>query len=302
MVLPTKTAIVTGGTRGIGFATARKLAEHGHRVVLTGRSQADGDRAARAIEATVPGSRVVGMGLDLSSLRDVRRFAAAFHEEGWPLHLLVNNAGAMSVGKPRTVTGDGIEAMLATNAIGPFLLTHLLLDALLGAAPARVVNVGSRMHMPGSGMGVEVRWDWENLVGEKSFDAGVFYKNSKLAVMWFTYELDRRLSGKGVTVNAVCPGFVPESLAESFGGLARLFYKHLMPHLPRARTVDEAAGNTVYAATDPRYARQGGLFIADKGEIASSEESHDKAQIDRFWKLACRLTGVDEARLPAPAA
>ena len=294
-----KTAVVTGATRGIGFATAGKLARHARRVVITGRSQVDCDRAATALQAEAGGAEVAGMALDLCSLRSVRSFAAAFQERGWPLDLLVHNAGMMAVGKPLQITEDGIEATLEANVIGPFLLTHLLLDALIAAAPARVVNVGSRMHMPGLGMGVEVCWDWDNLKGEKSFDAGVAYKNSKLAVMWFTYELNRRLSGKGVTVNAVCPGFVPETLAESVGGVTRFVYKHVMSHLPRARTADEASDNTVFAATDPRYAGRGGVFIADEKEIASSPESHDEAQIARFWAIASALTGVGGGARPA---
>lgn len=195
------TALITGSTKGIGFVTAKKLAQRGFRVVITGRTQSTCDEAAKKIAAEVPGATAVGMALDLSSLDDVRAFAARF--EG-PLKLLVNNAGNMSLDKKAVLTKDGIEATLATNAIGPFLLTRLLLPKLRDAAPARIVNVGSRAHLPKSGYGAEVNWDWENLKGEKSYEPMTFYKNSKLAVMWLTYELQRQLAGSGVVVNAVC--------------------------------------------------------------------------------------------------
>jgi retinol dehydrogenase-12 len=285
------TALVTGSTKGIGLLTARNLARRGFRVVVTGRSQSTCDEAAMKISAEVPGSTATGMALDLSSLDAVRAFASRL--EG-PLDLLVNNAGNMSLDKKATLTKDGIEATLATNVIGPFLLTRLLLPKLRQAAPSRIVNVGSRAHLPKSGYGAEVNWDWDNLKGERSYEPMTFYKNSKLAVMWFTYELDRRLAGSGVVVNAVCPGFVPETVAEHAKGVRYFLFKHVMTHMPGAHTAEEAADNTVFAATDPAYEKKGGAFIGEKKEVKASDEAHDPAKAGRFWKLACSLTGLPE--------
>lgn len=286
-----KTALVTGGTKGIGFVTARKLASRGFRVVMTGRSQSTCDEAASRIAGEAPGASAAGMALDLSSLEAVRAFAKSF--EG-PLDLLVNNAGNMSLDKNAALTKDGIEATLATNVIGPFLLTRLLLPKLRARAPARVVNVGSRAHLPKSGYGAEVHWDWENLKGEKSYEPMTFYKNSKLALMWLTYELDRRLAGSGVVVNAVCPGFVPETVAEHAKGVRYFLFKHVMTHMPGAHTAEEAADNTVFAATNPTYEKKGGAFIGEQKEVKASDEAHDTAQAARFWKLACSLTSLPE--------
>ncbi|HEY1957102.1 MAG TPA: SDR family NAD(P)-dependent oxidoreductase [Polyangiaceae bacterium] len=282
-----KTAIVTGGTKGIGLVTAKKLAARGLRVVVTGRTQSTCDDAAKEIAPNASGAA-----LDLASLDSVRAFAARF--EG-PLDLLVNNAGNMSLDPKATLTKDGIETTLATNVIGPFLLTRLLLPKLRESAPSRVVNVGSRAHLPKSGYGAEVNWDWDNMKGEKSYEPMTFYKNSKLALMWITYELDRRLDKSGVVVNAVCPGFVPATVGEHATGVRRFLFKHVMPHMPGAHTPDEAAENTLFVATDAKYEKRGGAFVGEKNEVKSSEESYDEAKAARFWKLACDLAGVPEA-------
>lgn len=285
------TAIVTGSTKGIGYVTAKKLAQRGFRVVVTGRSQAQAEEAAKKIAAEVPSASTSGAALDVSSLESVRAFASRF--EG-PLKLLVNNAGNMSLDKAAVITKDGIEATLATNTIGPFLLTRLLLPKLREAKPARVVNVGSRAHLPKSGYGAEVNWDWENMKGEKSYEPMTFYKNSKLALMWLGYELDRRLAGSGVVVNTVCPGFVPETVAEHAKGVRYFLFKHVLTHMPNAHTAEEAADNTVFAATDPKYETRGGVFIGEQKEVKSSEDSYDETKAKRFWKIACELAGVPE--------
>ena len=280
-----KAVLVTGGTRGIGFATAAALIKLGFRVTITGRGQASCDDAARAL-----GPRAKGRALDLSSLPSIRRFAAALLDEDGALHALVNNAGIMSLDKTRREAEGGVEMTLATNVFGPFLLTQLLLDRLRSSAPARIVNVGSRVHLPRSGMGGEVHWDWDDVMCERSYDPVVVYKNSKLATMWLTYELDRRLAGSGVTVNAVCPGFVPETLSEHKEGVSRFFYRHVMSHFPGARTVAEAAANTVFAVTSATYGSKGGAFIGEEHEVEASEQARDAEQAARFWALAIERT------------
>ena len=292
-----KVAIVTGSTRGIGFDTARKLAELGFHVIVTGRGQGAVDDAAKRLASAVEGAQVEGQPLDLASFADIRRFADAFKARRLPLQLLVNNAGAMfgadrSGPQTPTLTADGLEATLQTNAVGPFLLTQLLLDALLDSAPSRVVNVASRAHLPKSGYGAEVNWDWDNLKGERGYEAMRFYKNSKLATMWFTYELARRLEGKGVTVNAVCPGFVPATVGEHAKGFQRVLFKYVMPWMPGARTLDQASQNTVFAATHPTYGARSGAFIGEEREVTSSEQAQSAAEARRFWEYACSVTGI----------
>jgi NAD(P)-dependent dehydrogenase (short-subunit alcohol dehydrogenase family) len=289
------TVLLTGGTRGIGFETARRFAALGHRVILTGRSQSSCDESARTLASTIAGSVVQGRALDLSSLAAIRGFAGSLLEQEGAVHVLVNNAGLMSLDHTRRMTEDGIEATLATNVFGPFLLTHLLLDRLCASSPSRVVNVGSRVHMPKSGMGSEVCWNWDDVMFERDYDPVVAYKNSKLATMWFGLGLAQRLGGSGVTVNTVCPGFVPETLSEHREGISRFFYKHVMAHFPGARTVAQAADNTLFAATSPVYATRSDAFIGEEKEVACSEQARDTGDAARFWALACKLTGVDPA-------
>ena len=299
-----KIAIVTGSTRGVGFETARQLVAQGFHVVVTGRSQAGAEEAAatlRAPSATTYGAfdapylrrgPVDAMALDLGDFASVRRFAAAFLARDLPLHLLVNNAGMMSTEPPRRVNAEGVESILAANAVGPFLLTQLLLDKLRASAPARVVNVSSRSHLPGSGLGAEVEWDWDDPNGEQRWDGMRFYKNSKLAVMWLTYELSRRLAGTHVVVHAACPGWVPSTLAETSHGGRRLFMKYVARFLPNARSVEQAAANTLLAATGAAYGERSGLFFGEEKEVRSSEQSYDEAQARRFCDWAAARAGI----------
>jgi NAD(P)-dependent dehydrogenase (short-subunit alcohol dehydrogenase family) len=283
----TNVVVVTGATQGIGHATAKQLATRGYRVIVTGRTASKAEAAARDIGPTAR-----GMPLDLTSFESIRAFAEKLLAEEPALHALVNNAGMMGLDEERRATPEGVELTLATNVYGPFLLTHLLLERLRASAPARVVNVGSRVHLPGSAMKGEVHWDWDDPMSERAYDPIVVYKNSKLATMWFTYGLDRRLAGSGVTVNAVCPGFVPATLAEHKEGLSKLLFKHVMPHFPGAHTTEQAAANTVFAVTDPRYGARSGAFIGEEAEVAASDDARDSAQEARFWDLAKRITGV----------
>ena len=157
--------------------------------------------------------------------------AAAFQAKGYPLHVLINNAGGSIAGKQASFSTDGFELTLATNHLGHFLLTNLLLANLKRSAPARVITVSSQLHIPGYAGGKPPDFDYDNLKGEKYYNANVFYRNSKLANMWFTYELQRRLTGTGVTSNAVCPASYPRQ----------------SPIAGRRRSIDSCTGKSWHA-------------------------------------------------------
>ncbi len=290
-------AMITGGNSGIGFATVTKLAARGFHVILASRNQQRSAQAIARIHAGNPEANVESIPLDLASFASIRQCAAAFQAKGYPLHLLINNAGGAIPGKHASFTADGFELTLGTNHLGHFLLTNLLLDDIKQSAPARVITVSSRLHNPDYAGGPRVDFDYDNLKGEKYYNSQVFYRNSKLANMWFAYELNRRLAGTGVTSNAVCPGFVPAAIGDRRKSpLERFFYKQIMARMPFANSLEQASASYMIAATDPRYAEVGGKLIADGKEVPSSDESYDEQKARRLWELSWQWCGLDENR------
>lgn len=290
-----RVAMITGGNSGIGFVTVKKLAAQGFHVILASRNQQSSARAIAQIRADNPNASLESIELDLASFASVRQCVAVFHEKGYPLHLLINNAGGAVPGKRPSFTADGFEMTFGTNHLGHFLLTNLLLDDLKQSAPARVITVSSRLHNPEYAGGRRVDFDYDNLRGEKYYQPQVFYRNSKLANMWFVYELNRRLAGTGVTSNAVCPGFVPQAIGDRRKSpLEKFFYNQILARMPFASSLEEASASYLIAATDPRYAEVGGKLIADGVEVRSSVDSYDEDKARRLWEQSCKWCGLDE--------
>ena len=288
-----RVALITGGNSGIGFATASKLAAQGFHVILASRNQQTSAQAIARIHAGHPHTSVESIPLDLASFAAVRQCAAAFQAKSYPLHILINNAGGSIPGKQARFTADGFELTLGTNHLGHFLLTHLLLDDLKRSAPARVITVSSQLHIPGYGGGPPPDFDYDNLKGEKYYNPTIFYRNSKLANMWFTYELQRRLTGTGVTSNAVCPGFVPEAIGDRrTSPIDRFLYRKILPRMPFARSLEQASASYLIAATDPRFEGIGGKFIVDGKERRSSDESYDEQKARRLWEASWAWCGL----------
>src|SRR5215211_1703591 len=194
-LLAGRTVLVTGGTGGIGRATATGLAALGARVAITGRDRGRAEAAAAEIQADGGPPVEVFIG-DMSAQGDVRRLAAEVLRALPRLDVLVNNVGGFW--NTRHVTADGLERTFALNHLAPFLLTHLLWDRLSNSAPARVVSVASNAHAQG-------RIDFDDLQGERSYSGARAYSQSKLANVLFTYELARRLPATSVTANALHP-------------------------------------------------------------------------------------------------
>ena len=287
-------AMITGGNSGIGFATATKLAASGFHVVMASRNQQTSAQAIARIKTGNPNASVELIPLDLASFASVRQCAATFQAKGYPLHVLINNAGGSIPGKQARFTTDGFEMTLGTNHLGHFLFTNLLLEDLKRSAPARVITVSSQLHIPGYAGGKPPDFDYDNLKGEKYYDANVFYRNSKLANMWFTYELQRRLTGTGVTSNAVCPGFVPAAIADRrTSPIDRILYKQVLARMPFARSLEQASSSYMFAATDSSLAGVGGKFIVDGKERLSSDNSYDEAKARRLWDLSWAWCGLD---------
>jgi retinol dehydrogenase-12 len=291
-----RVAMITGGNSGIGFATASKLVVRGFHVILASRNQQKSEEAIARMRAAIPNASVESIRLDLASSAAIRQCVAAFQLKGYPLHILINQAGGSFPGKQAQFTADGFEMTFGTNHLGHFLLTNLLLDDLKRSAPARVTTVSSQLHIPGYAGGPPPDFDFNNLKAEKYYNAQVFYKNSKLANIWFAYELQRRLAGSGVNSNAVCPGFVPESIAVRRKSMVeRWLYREVLARMPFARSLEQASSSFLFVATDPRYEIVGGKFIVDCKEINSSDESYDEEKARRLWEASCKWCGLEAA-------
>lgn len=289
-----KTLLVTGGGRGLGRGVAEALVRDGHRVVITARDGAAGERACAEIRAAVPSARIESYPLDLASFAAIRRFAAALPAE-LRFDGLVHCAGVMQQSRERRLTVDGIEETLAVNALAPFLLTHELLPRLgTPAHLARVICVSSRLHLPGS-RGAPVAYDFDDPNLERGYDPNRAYKNSKLAMLWFTYELARRNPPPRLTAHGTCPGFVPTTAAASVHGLQRILLRYVLPLFPFATSVADAVEALRFTAVDPALDKTSGDFWAEKQPLASSPQSHDLADAARFWAYAERVTGLAAA-------
>jgi NAD(P)-dependent dehydrogenase (short-subunit alcohol dehydrogenase family) len=284
-----RVAVVTGATSGLGLVTATELARHGAHVVLAVRRTAAGAEVARRI-----GGEVEVRELDLASLDSVREFAAKLTVDHAAVDLLVNNAGVVHLGPRRTST-DGFELQLATNMLGHFALTGLLLDTLTAARSARVVSLSSITHKG-------AHLDLDDLMFERGYRASAAYGRSKLATTIFGLELDRRLRAAGSPVISVLahPGLTRTNLTprawEHRGRLGRLIARG---GLLATQSVERGALPQLLAATG--LGVRGGQFFGPSGigeargrvgEARLGPEARDPEVARRLWTAAEELTGA----------
>ena len=234
-----KTCLITGATSGIGLVAAGALARQGARVLLVGRNQAKCDAATAQIKAETGNRQVESFLADLSSQQQVRELARRFRDQNSRLDVLVNNAGGMWM--QRQLNADGLEITFAVNHLAYFLLTQLLLDTLQASAPARIVNVSSEAHQ-------RATIDFDELTGERRYGAWTQYCRSKLMNLLFTYELNRRIDGSGITVNALHPGWVATGFASNNGWRGRAIQ---LAARWFALTPEQGARTIIYLASSP---------------------------------------------------
>jgi NAD(P)-dependent dehydrogenase (short-subunit alcohol dehydrogenase family) len=276
-----RTVLVTGGTGGIGGATATGLAALGARVGVVGRDRGRAEAAAGRIRAA--GGRADAFAADLSAQREVRRLADEVLAAYPRLDVLVNNVGGYWA--HRHTTEDGLERTFAVNHLAPFLLTNLLLDRLRGSAPARVVTVSSGAQAMG-------RIDFDDLQGERGYRGQRAYNQSKLANVMFTYELARRLEGTGVTATVLHPGVVRTAFGREDSG--RWMGLMLPVVRPFMKSPEEGARTSVHLASSPAVEGVSGQYFVNERPARSSRASYDETAAARLWDVSARLVHLTD--------
>ncbi|KUO04719.1 SDR family NAD(P)-dependent oxidoreductase [Streptomyces caeruleatus] len=299
----TTSIIVTGASAGLGEITAGELAAAGHHVILACRSPERGEATAERIRARTPDARLEVLELDLASLESVRTAAGKLLADTGrpPLHGLVCNAGIQVVNGVQQ-SADGYELTFATNHLGHFLLIRLLVDHI--ATPGRIVLVSSEVHQgPHKSMGFPApRWQHpkaladpaQTELGDSPKAGRVRYATSKLANLYLTYELARRLDGRDITVNAFDPGLMPQTgLDRDWPKWTQRSYHAMAPVLvrilPGARSVARSGGDLAWLATSPDVAGVTGTYFSGRRQRASSPQSQDASLAAQLWEISEEL-------------
>lgn len=281
------TAIVTGGASGIGAETVRVLALRGAHVIIGVRNVEAGEAVKDNILGQAKGARVDVLPLDLSSMESVKKFANDFHALNLPLNVLINNAGVMFC--PFKLSEDGLEMHFATNHVGHFLLTNLLLDNMKKTAKetgieGRIVNLSSVAHFLTYDEGI--RFDMIN--DESGYSDKKAYGQSKLANILHAKELSRRLKEEGanVTVNSVHPGFIMTNLMRYSMNLMRFlnFFSRFL-----WKNVSQGAATTCYVALHSDLKGVSGKYFDDCNELNPSLFAQDEDLAIKLWEFSMRL-------------
>lgn len=282
------TAIVTGASSGIGTETARVLALHGVHVVMAVRNMDTGRKVKEEILKEIPSAKIDVMKLDLSSLASVKKFASEYKSTDLPLNLLINNAGVMAT--PFMLSQDNVELQFATNHLGHFLLTNLLLDIMKNTAresqkEGRIINVSSEGHRFAYSEGIR----FEKINDESSYGQIYAYGQSKLSNILHANELARRLKEEGVeiTANSLHPGSIATNLLRHHGfidGMVNLVGKYFLKNIP------QGTATTCYVALHPQVKRVSGEYFSDSNIAKRSSLATDVELAKKLWDFSLSLT------------
>ena len=281
-IMNKKICMVTGATDGIGKETARVLLQMGATVVAVGRNSQKITKTSQELKQKTGSERLEFMQADFADQNQIRQLAAQFRAKYDRLDVLINNAGTMTMS--RQETRDGLEMMFAVNHLGYFLLTMLLLDTLKASIPSRIVNVASDAHE-------EATLNFDDLQSEQDFGGLKVYGRSKLANIYFTYELAQRLEGTGVTINALHPGFIATNLgADNIPVIGGLIKKVINLS---AKNVSKGAETSIYLATSPEVDGISGKYFVDCQQIQSSPMSYDETAAQQLWAVSAEMVGLN---------
>ena len=279
-----RTVLITGGTSGIGRATALALAHDGFHVVIVGRRPAETAQTTESLRRESGNRNIEFLIADLTSQAQVRRVAREFAATHQRLDVLINNAGGVFA--EWGLTSDGIERTWALNHLAPLLLSLELAPLLEASAPSRIVNVASSAQSNGKIALGDVH--------ERDAFSMNAYSNAKLANVMATYVLARRLSGTGVTVNALHPGVVSTSFGKNTRGWIAALSTLASPFL---LTPERGAATSVYLASAPEVERVTGTFFVKSKPHRSSSASYDRDLQEQVWQAALSEIGCEDLQL-----
>jgi retinol dehydrogenase 14 len=294
-----KIVVITGGTGGIGYQSARELLRRGATVLVTGRDRARGDAATERLRADSGSDDVRAVYADMLSLAAAQELARSLLQELPRIDVLLNNAGWASA--ERTVSPEGLEASMAVNHLCPFALTVGLLPSLRAAGEARVINVCG-------GGPSSATLPFDDLEYERGYVGLNAYNTSKLVNMAVSLELGRRLEGSGVTVNVVYPGAAPTDLWGRFGPDMMPSPRWLWWPVFKAgatflmRGDKDPSRSVVWAASAPELAGVTGRYLSARcRESTVPRRARDADAVTRLWSFTLERAGIEEVALDAGA-
>lgn len=278
-----KICLITGATSGIGRAAAFKLADLGFSLILLSRNKKKGKMICDQIRKTNNDAQVKFYAVDISSMKEVRIVSERIKTDFDHIDVLINNAGARF--DTYFKNDEGIELTFATNHLGHFLLTLSLIEMLKKSKQGRIINISSSAHTIGT-------QELDDIIAPLRYDRRIAYGRSKLANLYFTYELSSRLKNTNITVNAVDPGGVATSFSRNNGLFP--WAKHYLSYILKLKLISpqKAAETIVYLASSSGLSKTTGKFFFEKKEINSSPASYSNAAALELWQLSLKLTGV----------
>jgi retinol dehydrogenase-14 len=274
-----KVVLITGANSGVGLATARALAQMGACVLMVCRDGARGARAQAEVAGVATGPAPTLLLSDLSSQASIRVLVGDIRQQFRAIDVLVNNAAGIFA--HRELSTDGIERTFATNHLGPFLLTNLVLDLLRTAADARIVNVAAEAYPS--------HLDFDNLQGETSYGFLSAYFRSKLANIIFTFDLARRLQATGVSANCVSPGPTRTGFGDNMTGPAGLFPRLTKPFFPGP---EKGARTMIYLASSPDLKGVSGRFFLRQRARHTKPVTRDAGVAEQLWRISAELVSL----------
>ncbi|OVA20776.1 Short-chain dehydrogenase/reductase SDR [Macleaya cordata] len=278
-----QTAIITGATSGIGEETARVLAKRGVRIVIPARDLQKGAQVKETIQKETPKAEIILLKIDLSSFASIKRFCSEFLSLGLPLNILINNAGKFC--QNLELSEDKIEMTFATNYLGHYLLTEMLIEKMIETAAqtgieGRIINVSSVIHS----WAKRDRFNFNNMLNPRNYNGTRAYAQSKLANILHAKEMARQLKARnaGVTINAVHPGIVKTGIIRDLKGLITDSLCFLASKL--LKTTSQGASTTCYVALSSEMNGVSGKYFVDCNESHCSSLANDESEARQLWK------------------